>query len=748
MKEKVKQQQAITLIALVITIIILLILAGVTIGAITGDKAIIKEANGAKNSTEMKALEEQIELAIIKVEKNHRNPTMEQVSTEIEKIEHVTRVDRETGDIENDLGDPITGKLDDYLGKKTPGGNNTPGGNTSGNNTSGGDTVTVPDLKETDVEFIPSKTGWTNESITVTINNKVTGYTLQYSKDGSNWSKYTTPVTMDQNGTIKVRLLDEKSGRTGGSVSKGITNIDKLPPNTFTPTATSTTNSITLTGSTTDQTATATNGSSGVVKYYFSKDDGATWEPTEGQAGTSYTFEGLTQNQNFTLKMKAVDEAGNGMESNSLSKSTSEVPDLVESDTTFQYSETDWTNQDVIVTINQTVGNQYSIQYSKGDPTDESTWQDYTTPVVMTGNGAIYARLKDSTGQTGRYATGNVTNIDKVGPKAYLRIYDETYWFTHTQPLLTAKDDESGIEKCELYVGEKLKGTYTSELQSEQILVEDLTPGMTYTFKLKVTDKAGNIAESSQNIKMKEMVTDLMVGEYTNYVDGKGITRKCVVLWDKESNYGIQIITKESVEDVIIGAHSSATTSWMNDYNSDYLNKVKTAYNNAIITLNGKARTYLNSTYATSARSVGSLPNNPNYEPSNYYSNSEYSFMSRYNNLFKASDNNCDLDVNQLYSKESLKRTNKKYWIASRNVQAFLLSGEHYLSVNVSSANTDIPSVIGDGQMLDSRPECKEWRECYRTYSKGLRPVFTLKSTLKVISGKGWENDPYILGTP
>ena len=224
------------------------------------------------------------------------------------------------------------------------------------------------------MEFIPSKTGWTNESITVTINNKVTGYTLQYSKDGSNWSKYTTPITMDQNGTIKVRLLDEKSGRTGGSVSKGITNIDKLPPNTFTPTATSTTNSITLTGSTTDQTATATNGSSGVVKYYFSKDDGATWEPTEGQAGTSYTFEGLTQNQNFTLKMKEVDEAGNGMESNSLSKSTSEVPDLVENDTTFQYSETDWTNQDVTVTINQTVGNQYSIQYSKGEPTDESTW--------------------------------------------------------------------------------------------------------------------------------------------------------------------------------------------------------------------------------------------------------------------------------------------------------------------------------------------------------------------------------------
>lgn len=700
MKEKLKQQKAITMIALVITIVVLLILSGITIGAITGDDGIVKNAKDAKNSTEMKALEEQIELAIIRTESKYKNPTMEQVSSEIEKIEHVTKVNRETGDIENDLGDPIKGKLDDYIKKpsggdgNTTGGNttggNTTGGNTTGGNTSGGDMVTVPDLKDTDVEFTLSKTGWTNENITVTINKKVTGYILEYSTDGTKWNEYATPVTIEQNGKIEVRLKDKNSGKTGGSTSKEITNIDKLPPNTFTPTATSTSNSITLTGSTTDQSKTETNGSSGIVKYYFSKDNGATWEPTDGQAGTSYTFERLTQNQSFTLKMKAVDEAGNEQGSNSVTQSTIEVPELIKSDTTFQYSETDWTNQDVTVTINQTVGSQYSIQYSLGNSTDESTWKDYTAPVTMSGNGAIHARLKDATGQTGRHATGNVTNIDKTGPTVRIDI-GSRYWFTHAQPELTAKDEASGIEKCELYVGEKLEQTYTTEVKYEYPYIENLTPGATYNFKLVVTDKAGNKSEDSVSKKMKELVTDLIHGNYINYIDKQGTTRKCQVLWDSSSNYGVQIITKNSVEDIIIGTNSTPTTAWAT-FSTSYLDKAKTAYNNAIVTLNGRARTYLNTKYATSARCVGSLPNNPNYEPSGYYKSS-LSCMSRYNNLFKVSDNNCEQDVDQLYN-SLMKDTNKAYWLASRDIWAS--DTGDYISVNICYGSTTSPSSTGD----------------------------------------------------
>ena len=52
MKEsKIKTNKGITLIALVITIIVLLILAGVTIAMITGENGILTKANNSKNET-------------------------------------------------------------------------------------------------------------------------------------------------------------------------------------------------------------------------------------------------------------------------------------------------------------------------------------------------------------------------------------------------------------------------------------------------------------------------------------------------------------------------------------------------------------------------------------------------------------------------------------------------------------------------------------------------------------------------
>ena len=54
--------KGITLIALVITIIVLLILAGVSIATLTGQNGILTQSNVAKESTEMKGLEEQANL--------------------------------------------------------------------------------------------------------------------------------------------------------------------------------------------------------------------------------------------------------------------------------------------------------------------------------------------------------------------------------------------------------------------------------------------------------------------------------------------------------------------------------------------------------------------------------------------------------------------------------------------------------------------------------------------------------------
>ena len=62
---KIKQTKGITLIALVITIIILLILAGVTINMLTGDNGILKQATNARETNSKAEFEEQVKLAVI-----------------------------------------------------------------------------------------------------------------------------------------------------------------------------------------------------------------------------------------------------------------------------------------------------------------------------------------------------------------------------------------------------------------------------------------------------------------------------------------------------------------------------------------------------------------------------------------------------------------------------------------------------------------------------------------------------------
>ena len=65
MKQKLKNEKGITLVALVITIIVLLILAGVTLSMVMGDNGIFGKANQAKEQTQLSNAEEIIKLAVL-----------------------------------------------------------------------------------------------------------------------------------------------------------------------------------------------------------------------------------------------------------------------------------------------------------------------------------------------------------------------------------------------------------------------------------------------------------------------------------------------------------------------------------------------------------------------------------------------------------------------------------------------------------------------------------------------------------
>lgn len=120
MKKKNINQKGITLIALVVTVTILLILAGVGVASITREKNTIKEADIAKELAEKAALEEQIEAAVLIAKQKYLNPTLDNVIDEIKNNEVITnrdQVNRDTGAVKTDLGYVIEGKLDDYIRK-------------------------------------------------------------------------------------------------------------------------------------------------------------------------------------------------------------------------------------------------------------------------------------------------------------------------------------------------------------------------------------------------------------------------------------------------------------------------------------------------------------------------------------------------------------------------------------------------------------------------------------------------------
>ena len=62
---KIRNTKGITLISLVVTIIILLILAGISIATLMGDNGLINRANDAKIATEIASIKEEIQTDIL-----------------------------------------------------------------------------------------------------------------------------------------------------------------------------------------------------------------------------------------------------------------------------------------------------------------------------------------------------------------------------------------------------------------------------------------------------------------------------------------------------------------------------------------------------------------------------------------------------------------------------------------------------------------------------------------------------------
>ena len=100
---------AITLVALVITIIVLLILAGITINMVVGENGIFAKATGAKNKTEVAQYEEELRMCVLELQADEAaNGTTFNMETIKNKFEEKVKKIENTDDIEFPIAESET----------------------------------------------------------------------------------------------------------------------------------------------------------------------------------------------------------------------------------------------------------------------------------------------------------------------------------------------------------------------------------------------------------------------------------------------------------------------------------------------------------------------------------------------------------------------------------------------------------------------------------------------------------------
>lgn len=315
---KFKKFQGITLISLVITIIILLILSSITIRLSVGENGIFAKARSAKIDTKRAQVVEYLNMRLLEEQTVNYGKTNKEIiestrkniinnKKELEKIGKEVEIKEIVEENENIyfyvVVDKDVYKVSNeeikYIGTQNK---------------------EDVELEEGDIKFTYSKSNPTNENVKIKIESEkqAQGYKLEYktektgeSGEVEDWTSYTEEITVTRNQKIYARLVNIM-GKTSEAEGK-VTNIDKLPPNIFTPTVSATLNSIKISALATDQEKTNDNESSGIVEYRFSKDDGNTW--TAYQTSGEYTYSNLTPIAGYKVKVEAKDAAGNTKES-------------------------------------------------------------------------------------------------------------------------------------------------------------------------------------------------------------------------------------------------------------------------------------------------------------------------------------------------------------------------------------------------------------------------------------------------
>ena len=367
---------------------------------------------------------------------------------------------------------------------------------------------------------------WTNspEVIRAVSSN---GNEVQLSLDKVNWED--DSITVSHNGKVYARIIDYTGTPTSNYAIINVGNIDEVLPTTTKPMCTATTNSITVHSAQND----ALSGISR-IRYYIRKATETDWHDAgrDFQPGEGFTFEGLDQNTEYYVISTSWDRAGNYSTSEVTSIVTVEVTSLAFGDDVYQinsdpknptgeitellangkinFSPVGWTNQDVTVTADINAQG-YTLYMGQGDTEEEAIANiQEVNSVKVTYNKYIVATLIDSDNQMGGIAKFQVTSIDKLKPtcstpEITADIYRVNVHVDCDDADGNGKNSKSGIAKIEYSICDKDQLNWTEYKESQIEYSASAYPtivkgGNTVLVRVRITDKAGNITEKTNDV--------------------------------------------------------------------------------------------------------------------------------------------------------------------------------------------------------------------------------------------------------
>ena len=186
---------------------------------------------------------------------------------------------------------------------------------------------------------------------------------------------------------------------------------------------------------------------------------------------------------------------------------------------TITHTPTDWTNQNVTVTIS-TEETGHKIYYR----TNDTEYTEYTAPFEVSENTTVYSYSSKNSSEISLETSHEITNIDKIKPNITTLSASSLTANSFTVNV-AARDDESGIASVTLYKNGSLVGNfeYEDDELSEKINSYELTnleEGQTYIIKAVAVDKAGNISDSlEKTFTTGETVVARLVGKNNSALD-------------------------------------------------------------------------------------------------------------------------------------------------------------------------------------------------------------------------------------